>query len=563
MSHTEVPENAQPSHFIRKIIEADIAQGKNDGKVHTRFPPEPNGYLHIGHCKAVCINFGLAQDYLGHCNLRFDDTNPEKESEHYVNAIKADIEWLGWEWFGDVHFASDYFDQLYDFAVQLIKQGDAYVCSLSADEAREYRGTLTEAGKDSPYRNRSVKENLDLLTSMKNGEFDDGAHVLRAKIDMASPNINMRDPIIYRIRKVHHHQTGDKWCIYPMYDFTHCLSDALEGITHSLCSLEFEDHRPLYEWFINKVDTPCKPQQIEFSRLELAYTITSKRKLLQLIEEKHVEDWDDPRMPTISGMRRRGYPAAALREFVKRAGVSKSENSMEMSALEVCIREELDNTAKRTMGVLNPLKVVIENYPENQHQPLQAPNHPKDENMGSREIFMSRELFIDADDFREEADKKYKRLVLDGEVRLRNAYVIKCHQAIKNDKGEIVELRCTYDPDTLGKNPEGRKVRGVIHWVSESKSIEAEVRLYDRLFTEAKPDRNKDGLTFLDFINPQSLSVLKHARVELNMKDATVNDRFQFEREGYFCLDAQHSNAQKLVFNRIVTLRDSWEKTDN
>ncbi len=563
MSHQDLPENSQPSHFIRKIIEADIAQGKNGGKVHTRFPPEPNGYLHIGHCKAVCINFGLAKDYKGHCNLRFDDTNPEKESEHFVNAIKADIEWLGWKWFGDVHFASDYFDQLYDFAVQLIKQGDAYVCSLSADEAREYRGTLTEAGKDSPHRTRSIEENLDLFTRMKNGEFDDGAHVLRAKIDMASPNINMRDPIIYRIRKVHHHQTGDKWCIYPMYDFTHCLSDAVEGITHSLCSLEFEDHRPLYDWFVNKVDTPCKPQQIEFSRLELAYTITSKRKLLQLIEEKHVEDWDDPRMPTISGMRRRGYPAAALREFVKRAGVSKSENSMEMSALEVCIREELENTAKRTMGVLNPLKVVIENYPENKLEGLQAPNHPKDESMGSREIFMSREIFIDADDFREEANKKYKRLVLDGEVRLRNGYVIKCHQAIKNDKDEIVELRCTYDPDTLGVNPEGRKIRGVIHWVSESASMEAEVRLYDRLFTEAKPDRNKDGKTFLDFINPQSLVVLKNARVEKNMKDAAVEDRFQFEREGYFCLDTKHSSASKLVFNRIVTLRDSWGKIDS
>jgi glutaminyl-tRNA synthetase len=562
MSNNEATESPYPSNFIRKIIETDIEQGKNGGKVHTRFPPEPNGYLHIGHCKAICINFGMAQDYKGNCNLRFDDTNPEKESEHFVNAIKKDIEWLGWEWFGDIHFASNYFDQLFDYAVQLIKQGDAYVCSLSADEAREYRGTLTEAGKNSPHRERSVEENLKLFEAMKAGEFDDGAHVLRAKIDMASPNINMRDPIIYRIRKVTHHQTGDKWCIYPMYDFTHCLSDAMEGITHSLCSLEFEDHRPLYEWFINKIDTPAKPQQIEFSRLELENTITSKRKLLQLIEENYVEGWDDPRMPTISGMRRRGYPAAALREFVKRAGVSKSENSMEMSALEACIREELENSAKRTMGVLNPIKVVIENFDEGTEEELLAPNHPKDESMGTRKIFMSREVYIDAADFRESANKKYKRLVLEGEVRLRNSYVIKCNEAIKNDAGEVIELRCTYDPNTLGKNPEGRKVRGVIHWVSASASVPAEVRLYDRLFTVAKPDRNKDGKSHLDFINPESLQVLTECRVEKNMTAISAEDRFQFEREGYFCLDSKDSSGYKLVFNRIVTLRDSWAKIE-
>ncbi len=563
MSSNEVKLPQTPAkHFIRKIIEADLEQGKNQGRVQTRFPPEPNGYLHIGHCKAVCINFGLAEDYQGYCNLRFDDTNPEKESEHFVNAIKKDVEWLGWKWKGDVHFASDYFDELYDAAIKLIKQGDAYVCSLSADEAREYRGTLTEAGRNSPYRTRSIDENLDLFTRMRAGEFKDGEHVLRAKIDMASPNINMRDPIIYRIRHVHHHQTGDKWCIYPMYDFTHCLSDAIEGITHSLCSLEFEDHRPLYDWFINKVDTPVKPQQIEFSRLELENTITSKRKLLSLIEENVVAGWDDPRMPTISGMRRRGYPAEALREFVTRAGVSKSENIMEMSALEVCIREELENTATRTMGVLNPLKVVIENYPVDKKEALHAPNHPKDESMGSRTIYMTKEIYIDRDDFREEANKKYKRLVLEGEVRLRNAYVIKCEKVIKDANGEIVELRCSYDADTLGKNPEGRKIRGVIHWVSALESVEAEVRLYERLFTEARPDRAKDGRTYMDFINADSLKILQHCRVEKNMLDAHKETRFQFEREGYFWQDSE-STQEKLVFNRIVGLRDTWNNSDD
>ena len=550
------------SHFIRKIIEEDIQNGKHQGKVLTRFPPEPNGFLHIGHCKSICINFGLAEDYQGACHLRFDDTNPEKESIVYINAIQEDIRWLGWQWQGKVRYASDYFQQLFDYAQQLIKQGDAYVCSLSADEAREYRGTLTEGGKNSPYRNRSVEENLSLFNDMKAGRFDDGAHVLRAKIDMASPNINMRDPIIYRIRKVEHHQTGNIWCIYPMYDFTHCISDALEGITHSLCTLEFEDHRPLYEWFLEKLNTPARPQQIEFSRLELENTVTSKRKLLQLIEEKYVSGWDDPRMPTISGMRRRGYPASALREFVERAGVSKSENAMEMSALEVCIREDLENTAKRTMGVLNPLKVVIENYPADKNEKLQAHNHPKDESMGVREIFMSKEIYIDAADFLESANNKFKRLVLNGEVRLRNSYIIKCEQAIKNSEGEIIELRCTYDANTLGKNPEDRKVKGVIHWVSKSESLPAEIRLYDRLFTEAKPDRNKEGKSYLDFVNPNSLTVLKNCRIEKNMLHASMEDRFQFEREGYFCLDSKDSTKEKSVFNRIVTLRDTWDKAE-
>lgn len=550
------------SHFIRKIIEDDIQTGKHQGKVLTRFPPEPNGFLHIGHCKAICINFGLAKDYNGACNLRFDDTNPEKESVVYINAIQEDIRWLGWQWQGKVHYASDYFEQIYAYAVQLIKQGDAYVCSLTADQAREYRGTLTEAGKNSPYRSRSVEENLQLFADMKAGKFNDGAHVLRAKIDMASPNINMRDPIIYRIRKVVHHQTGSIWCIYPMYDFTHCISDALEGITHSLCSLEFEDHRPLYEWFLEKLNTAARPRQIEFSRLELENTITSKRKLLQLIEEKYVSGWDDPRMPTISGMRRRGYPASALREFVERAGVSKSENSMEMSALEVCIREDLENSAKRTMGVLNPLKVVIENYPADKKEKLNARNHPKEESMGTREIFMTREIFIDQSDFLETASNKFKRLVLDGEVRLRSSYIIKCTQAIKNAQGELIELRCSYDANTLGKNPEDRKVKGVIHWVSATESLPVEVRLYDRLFTEAKPDRNKEGKSYQDFVNPGSLTVLQNCRVEKNMLYASSEDRFQFEREGYFCLDAKDSSKENPVFNRIVTLRDTWDKTE-
>ncbi len=555
-------EAVNTSNFIKKIIDKDQLDGKHGGLVHTRFPPEPNGFLHIGHCKSICINFGFASDYEGKCNLRFDDTNPEKESLTYVNAIKEDIQWLGWEWFGEVHFASNYFNELFDYAVQLIKQGDAYVCSLSPDEARAYRGSLTEPGRNSPHRERSVEENLELFEAMKNGDFDDGAHVLRAKIDMTSPNINMRDPIIYRIRKVEHHQTGNKWCIYPMYDFTHCLSDALEGITHSLCTLEFEDHRPLYEWFLEKLDTPAKPQQIEFSRLELENTVTSKRKLLQLVADKHVEAWDDPRMPTISGMRRRGFPAASLREFVKRAGVSKSENSMEMGALEVCVREELENSAKRTMGVLNPLKVVIENYPEEQIEELSAPNHPKDESMGRRTIYMSKEVYIDKDDFRESANKKFKRLVLGGEVRLRNSYVIRCDEAIKDENGEVVELRCHYDDATLGKNPEGRKVKGVIHWVSAPMSLEAEVRLYDRLFTEAKPDRAKDGASYLEFLNEASLEVLKSCRVEKNMESVAVDDRFQFEREGYFCIDSKDSSSENLVFNRIVTLRDSWAKVE-
>lgn len=558
MSHPESPETLVTNNFIRKIIDADIAQGLHKGKVHTRFPPEPNGFLHIGHCKSICINFGFAEDYQGHCNLRFDDTNPEKESELYVKAIKEDIAWLGWQWFGDVHFASDYFEQLFAYAVQLIKQGDAYVCSLTADQAREYRGTLKEPGKNSPYRERSVEENLTLFHAMRAGDYEDGAHVLRAKIDMASPNINMRDPIIYRIRKVAHHQTGNKWCIYPMYDFTHCVSDAIEGITHSLCTLEFEDHRPLYDWCLEKLNTPVRPQQIEFSRLELAYTVTSKRKLLELIEKNYVQDWNDPRMPTISGMRRRGYPASALREFVKRAGVSKSENFMEMSALDVCIREDLENSAQRTMGVLHPLKVVIENYPQEKIEALSAPNHPKDESMGERTIYMSKEVYIDKNDFRESANKKYKRLVLGGEVRLRNAYVIKCHEAIKNAQGEIIELRCSYDENTLGKNPDDRKIKGVIHWVSASESLAAEVRLYDRLFTEEKPDKAKDGSSYLDKINPNSLVVLNNCRVEKNMQNITAEQRFQFEREGYFCIDAQDSSPEKLVFNRIVTLRDSW-----
>lgn len=550
------------TNFIRKIIDEDIVQGKNDGKVITRFPPEPNGFLHIGHSKAVGINFGIAEDYDGVCHLRFDDTNPEKESEVYVEAIKSDIKWLGWEWFGDVRFASDYFDQLHDYALQLIKLGKAYVCSLTAEEARIYRGSLTEPGKDSPHRERSVEENLSLFEEMRAGKFDDGAHVLRAKIDMASPNINLRDPIIYRIRKVTHHQTGDKWCIYPMYDYTHCLSDAIEGITHSLCTLEFEDHRPLYNWFLETLNTPNHPQQIESSRLELENTVTSKRKLLQLIEEGYVSGWDDPRMPTVSGMRRRGYSALALKEFVKRSGVSKSANTMEMSALEVCVRDELENTANRVMGVINPLKIVLENYPEGKVESISAPNHPKDESMGKRDIFFTKEIFVDKDDFREEANKKFKRLVLGKEVRLRNAYVIQCNSVIKDESGEIVELRCTYDENTLGKKPEGRKVKGVIHWVSVTESLPAEVRLYDRLFTVSKPDSARDEKDFKEYLNADSFQKKLDCRVEKSLVGVIADDRYQFEREGYFCIDPLDSKPDALVFNRIVTLRDSWAKID-
>jgi glutaminyl-tRNA synthetase len=543
-------------HFIRNIIETDLASGKHRAIV-TRFPPEPNGYLHVGHAKSICLNFGLALDYKGKCNLRFDDTNPEKESEEYAQSIQDDVRWLGFQWDGEVHWASDYFGQLYDYAVELIKQGKAYVDELSAEEMREYRGTLTQAGKNSPYRERAASENLDLFTRMKNGEFADGSKVLRAKIDMASPNINMRDPAIYRIRRAHHIRTGDQWCIYPMYDYTHCISDALEGITHSLCTLEFEDHRPLYDWVLDNIIISCHPQQIEFSRLELLYTITSKRKLLQLVTEKLVSGWDDPRMPTITGMRRRGYTPAGIREFARRIGISKSDNTVDMGVMEGAIREDLEASAPRVMAIINPLKVTLTNF--DGAMAREADFHPNHPELGKRFVPISRELFIEADDFAEAPPAGWKRLTPGGEVRLRHSYVMRCDEAVKDAAGKIVELRCSIDHDTLGKNPEGRKVKGVIHFLSREHALPAEIRLYDRLFTVPEPDADKEK-NFLEYINPASLNVVQ-GWVESCVKDAAPETRYQFERLGYFCTDRrEHQAGGKLVFNRTVTLRDSWSK---
>jgi glutaminyl-tRNA synthetase len=554
---------SKPSNFIRNIINADIAAGKNEGYVRTRFPPEPNGYLHIGHAKSICLNFGIAKDYNGECNLRFDDTNPHKENVEFVHSIKEDVRWLGFDWTEHQFFASDYFGQLYTYAVQLIEQGDAYVCDLTADEIREYRGTLTEAGKNSPYRDRSVAENLALFKGMRAGEFLDGSKLLRAKIDMASPNMNMRDPAIYRIRHgVIHHQTGSEWCIYPMYDYTHCLSDSIEGVTHSICTLEFADHKPLYDWFLDVLKVPCHPLQIEFSRLNLQYSITSKRKLTQLVDDGLVEGWNDPRMSTISGMRRRGYPAAAIREFCERIGVTKADNSVEMEILDSCIRENLNETAPRAMAVLNPLKVVITNYPEGQTEQLVAPNHPQDDSMGTRVLPFTRELYIDKEDFKEEANNKFKRLVTGKEVRLRNAYVIRCDDVIKDAGGEIIELRCSYDSATLGANPEGRKVKGVIHWASAEQGIKAEIRLFDRLFNHPHPDNDKSVDDFTVHINPDSLVALTECILEPSLLNAIPGAVYQFEREGYFCADSELCRDGKLVFNRTVTLRDTWAKTE-
>jgi glutaminyl-tRNA synthetase len=555
-------DTAPASNFIRDIIDADLASGKHGGRVATRFPPEPNGYLHIGHAKSICLNFGIASDYHGTCNLRFDDTNPHKENLEFVEAIQRDVRWLGYDWCDRLFYASDYFEQLYAFAVQLIEKGKAYVCDLSPEDIRAYRGTLKEPGRDSPYRNRSVAENRDLFARMRAGEFEDGSRILRAKIDMASPNMNMRDPTIYRIRHgVIHHQTGEAWCIYPMYDFTHCLSDSVEGITHSLCTLEFEDHRALYDWFLDSLDVPCHPQQIEFSRLELQFTVTSKRKLTQLVDEGYVEDWDDPRMPTIAGMRRRGYTPAAIRDFCSRVGVTKSVNNIEMGVLEDCVREDLNRHAPRRMAVLRPLKVVITNFPEGVTEELQAANHPQDESLGTRGVPFTREIYIDREDFREQAPNKFKRLVSGGEVRLRNAYVIRCDEAIKDTSDEVIELHCTYDPDTLVNNPEGRKVRGVIHWVSARLAIQAEVRLYDRLFTHPSPDKGGEGAEYTDYINPESLRTLTHCYLEASLSEAQAGQQFQFEREGYFCVDPDHSH-QRPIFNRTVTLRDTWAKLE-
>lgn len=556
-------ESAVPEHFIRHIIKKDLAEGKHQGRVATRFPPEPNGYLHIGHAKSIYVNFSLAQEHGGTCNLRFDDTNPEKESQEFIDAIKRDVEWLGFHWAGEVRYASDYFDQLHDYAVELIRQGKAYVDHLNAEQMREYRGTLIQSGRNSPYRDRSVDENLDLFARMRAGEFDEGECVLRARIDMASPNINLRDPVIYRIRKVEHHQTGDKWVIYPMYDYTHCISDAIEQITHSICTLEFEDHRPLYDWVLDQLEVPCHPQQIEFARLNLNYTVTSKRKLKLLVDDGHVSGWDDPRMPTVAGMRRRGYTPRALRHFCEMIGVTKSDGIVDVGMLEFAIRDDLDKHAPRAMCVLRPLRVVIENYPDGQTEALSLAAHPKDESLGKRRLVFERELFIDREDFMEIPPKDFKRLITGGEVRLRGAYVIKCESVVKDAVGDIVELRCSYDADTLGKNPVGRKVKGVIHWASANHSVEVEVRLYNRLFSHASPDSGEEGKHFLDYINPDSLVVVQRCLAEPGLADATGSLPYQFEREGYFVLDAKDSTADKRVFNRTVELRDSWAKAQD
>ncbi|TKB45675.1 glutamine--tRNA ligase [Thalassotalea mangrovi] len=555
MSETE----NRPSNFIRQIIDADLASGKHTG-VHTRFPPEPNGYLHIGHAKSICLNFGIAKDYQGQCNLRFDDTNPEKEDINYVKSIQEDVKWLGFQWHGDIRYSSDYFDRLYGYAVELIEKGLAYVDFLNAEQMREYRGTLTAPGKNSPYRDTPVEENLALFEKMKNGEFKEGECSLRAKIDMASSFMCMRDPVIYRVKFAHHHQTGDKWCIYPMYDFTHCISDAIEDITHSLCTLEFQDNRRLYDWVIDNISIEAQPRQYEFSRLNLEYTVMSKRKLNALVEEKLVNGWDDPRMPTIAGFRRRGYTPASIREFCKRIGVTKMDNTVEMGVLEACIREDLNEHAPRAMAVLDPVRVVIENFDEGKVETLTVKNHPNDDAMGSREVPFTREVFIEAEDFREEANKKYKRLVLGKEVRLRGAYVIKAERCEKDAEGNITTIYCTYDPDTLGKNPaDGRKVKGVIHWVSASESLDAEVRLYDRLFTVPNPAAAED---FHSVINPESLQVIKGAKVEPSLASAEAEKAYQFERQGYFCLDSKDASTDNLVFNRTVGLRDTWAKIE-
>ena len=547
-------DNHRPTNFIRQIIDADLAAGKYK-TTHTRFPPEPNGYLHIGHAKSICLNFGLAQDYQGKCNLRFDDTNPAKEDIEYVESIKEDVRWLGFEWDGEICYSSDYFDRLYEYAIELIEKGLAYVDELSADEIREYRGTLTQPGKNSPYRDRSIDENLILFKQMKEGKFAEGKACLRAKIDMASPFIVMRDPVLYRIKFAEHHQTGNKWCIYPMYDFTHCISDAIENITHSLCTLEFQDNRRLYDWVLDNITIEARPHQYEFSRLNLEYAITSKRKLTLLVTEKIVDGWNDPRMPTVSGLRRRGYTPASIREFCRRIGVTKQENTVEMSTLEFCIREDLNENAPRAMAVLDPIKVIIENFSETIDEVLSMPNHPNRPELGNREVTFTREIYIDRADFREEANKNYKRLVLGKEVRLRNAYVIRADRVEKDAEGNIQTIYCTYDPATLNKNPEdGRKVKGVIHWVSAKFAKPAEIRLYDRLFNTPNPGSADD---FLSTINPNSL-LIKKGFVEPSLQYAEVGKAFQFEREGYFCLDSKYASDDNLVFNRTVGLRDSW-----
>ncbi len=545
--------------FVRTIVAQDNETGKWDQRVHTRFPPEPNGYLHIGHAKSICLNFGIAAEFGGKCNLRFDDTNPSKEDQEYVDSIKEDVRWLGWDWEDRLYFASDYFQQMYDWAVELIKKGQAYVCDLNAEETRQYRGTLTEPGQNSPYRERSVEENLDLFTRMKNGEFPDGAKTLKAKIDMSHPNVNMRDPVMYRIVHASHHRQGDQWCIYPMYDWAHGLEDSIEGITHSICTLEFENHRPLYDWFLDALEI-YHPQQIEFARLNLTYTVMSKRKLLSLVMDKHVHGWDDPRMPTISGMRRRGYSPEAIRDFCRTISVNKFNSTIDLALLEHCLRDDLNKTSPRVMAVLNPLKVVITNYPEDQTELMTAINNPEDPEAGSRQVPFSKVLYIERDDFMEDPPKKFFRLGPGREVRLRYAYFITCTDAVKNDRGEIVELHCTYDPATKGGNaPDGRRVKGTLHWVSAAHALDAEVRLYDTLFTQENPDKVEEGRTFTDTLNPESLQTIAAAKVEPYLRDTTSLSRYQFERIGYFCTDPD-STSDHLVFNRTVGLRDSWAK---
>ncbi len=554
-------EFSAPPNFIKYIIDEDLKAGKNDGGVHTRFPPEPNGYLHIGHAKSICLNFGLAEEYHGLCNLRFDDTDPAKEEVEYVESIKNDVRWLGFDWEDRLYHASDYFEQLFEYAVQLIKKGKAYVDSLSSDEIREYRGTLTQPGKNSPYRKRTIEENLDMFERMRAGEYDEGAHVLRAKIDMASPNMLMRDPTLYRIKKVPHYRTGGMWVIYPMYDFTHCLSDSIEGITHSICTLEFEINRELYDWVLDQLEV-YHPQQIEFARLNLNYTVLSKRKLIRLVEEGHVEGWDDPRMPTISGLRRRGYTPESIRNFCERIGVAKADSTVDIALLEYCIREQLNKIAPRVMGVLRPLKVIIDNYPEDQVEELDAINNPEDPEMGTRKIPFSRELYIEQDDFMEEPPKKFFRLAPGREVRLRYAYFVTCVDVVKDPAtGEVTELHCTYDPETRGGDaPDGRKVKGTLHWVSALHALKAQVNLYEHLFVKENPNAVEEGKDFTNYLNPNSLEILTDCMIEPGLTDARPGDRYQFERLGYFNVDLKANIPESFIFNRIVTLRDTWAK---
>ena len=556
------PESTAPSDFIRTIINEDLKTNKYQGRVHTRFPPEPNGYLHIGHAKSICLNFGIAAEYGGLCNLRFDDTNPTKEEEEYVESIEEDVRWLGFDWEDRLFYASDYFDQMYDYAVQLIKAGKAYVDDLSADVVREYRGTFIDPGKESPHRSRSVEENLDLFERMRAGEFENGSRVLRAKIDMASPNLNLRDPAMYRILHAEHHRTGSRWCIYPMYDWAHGLEDSIEGITHSICTLEFEAHRPLYDWFLDELGV-YHPQQIEFARLNLTYTVMSKRKLLQLVEQGHVSGWDDPRMPAVSGLRRRGYTPESIRNFCERIGVAKTDSTIDIALLEHCIREDLNKRAPRVMAVLRPLRVVIDNYPEDQTEEVDAVNNPEDPDMGTRKVPFSRVLYIERDDFREDPPPKFFRLAPGREVRLRYAYFITCVGVVKDEHtGEVVELRCTYDPASRGGNsPDGRKVKGTIHWVSTAHALEVEVRLYDRLFTAEDPGEVRDGAGFESVLNPDSQEIVT-GYIEPSLAGAAPGSRYQFERLGYFCVDSKDSSAERMVFNRTVTLRDSWAKIE-